>query len=80
MGKMFFVLIDAQSKWMDVNPVVSSSSATTIECLRVSFSNHGLPDLLVSDNGTCFMSGEFKEFLQKNGIRHQHPTIPPAMV
>ena len=32
MGKMFFVLIDAHSKWMDVYPVNSATSATTIEC------------------------------------------------
>ncbi|XP_038590459.1 uncharacterized protein K02A2.6-like [Micropterus salmoides] len=70
MGKMFFVLIDAHSKWMDVYPVNSATSATTIECLRTSFSNQGLPELLVSDNGTCFVSTEFKDFLSKNGIRH----------
>ncbi len=70
MGKMFFVLIEAHSKWMDVYPVNSATSATTIECLRNSFSNHGLPELIVSDNGTCFISAEFKEFLHKNGVRH----------
>ena len=67
MEKMFFVLIDTHSKWMDVYPVNSATSATTIECLRTSFSNHGLPELLVSDNGTCFTS---TDFLSKNGIRH----------
>ncbi|KAI7796507.1 hypothetical protein IRJ41_023564, partial [Triplophysa rosa] len=70
MGKMFFVLIDAHSKWMDVYPVNSATSATTIECLRNSFSNHGLPELIVSDNATCFLTAGFKEFLQKNGVRH----------
>ncbi len=70
MEKMFLVLIDSHSKWMDVYPVNSATSATTIECLRTSFSNHGLPELLVSDNGTCFTSTEFKDFLRKNGIRH----------
>lgn len=65
MEKMFFVLVDAHSKWMDVYPANSATSATTIECLRTSFSNHGLPELLVSDNGTCFISTEFKAFLKK---------------
>lgn len=70
MGKMFFVLIDAHSKWMDVYPVNSTISATTNECPCTSFSNHELPELLVSDNGTCFFSREFKGFLSRNGIRH----------
>lgn len=70
MGKMFFVLVDAHSKWMDVYPVNSAMSAIIFECLRTSFSNHGLPELLVSDNGTCFISTEFKDFLSQNGIRH----------
>ena len=65
MEKMFFVLVDAHSKWMDMYPVNSANSATTIECLRTSFSNYGLPELLVSDNGTCFTSTEFKDLLKK---------------
>lgn len=63
--KMFFVLIDAHSKWADVYPVNSATTTTTIECLHTSFSNHGLPELMVSDNGTCFISTEFKDFLKK---------------
>lgn len=31
---------------------------------------HGLPEVLVSDNGSCFTSTEFQEFIQKNRIRH----------
>ena len=68
--KMFFVLVDAHSKWMDVYPANSATSATTTECLRTSFSNHGLPELLVSDNGTCFTSTEFKDFLKKMIFPH----------
>ena len=70
LGKMFFILIDAHSKWMDVYPVNTATSAVTIECLRKSFSAQGLPETLVSDNGTCFVSAEFKEFMTKNGISH----------
>ncbi|XP_043093292.1 LOW QUALITY PROTEIN: uncharacterized protein K02A2.6-like [Puntigrus tetrazona] len=70
MGKMFFVLIDAHSKWIDVYPVNSATTASTIDCLRNSFSNHGLPELIVSDNATCFISAEFKDFLNKNGVGH----------
>lgn len=34
MGKMFYVLGDAHSKWMDVHPVNSATSAITIMCMH----------------------------------------------
>ena len=50
--------------------VSSATSAHTIAKLRGMFATHGLPQLVVSDNGAVFTSGEFKEFLERNGIRH----------
>ena len=38
--------------------------------LRTLFVTHGLPEVLVSDNSTPFTSGEFAEFVRRNGIRH----------
>ncbi len=70
LGHMFLILVDAHSKWMDVYLVSTASSGITIDCLRKSFSNHGLPEMLVSDNAAYFVSTEFKEFMNKNGIRH----------
>ncbi|KAL6471846.1 hypothetical protein MHYP_G00204960 [Metynnis hypsauchen] len=70
MGRMFLIIVDAYSKWIDAYSVSSSTSAVTIECLRTSFSQHGIPEIIVSDNGTCFTSEQFQEFAEKNGIRH----------
>uniref|UniRef100_UPI00398F29D8 uncharacterized protein n=1 Tax=Pristiophorus japonicus TaxID=55135 RepID=UPI00398F29D8 len=39
-----------------------SSSTFTIESLRAMFATHGLPDIIVSDNESCFTSFEFQEF------------------
>ncbi|XP_043935248.1 uncharacterized protein K02A2.6-like [Protopterus annectens] len=69
MGAMFLIIMDAHSKWMDAYPVKTTTSTTTIECLRRSFSSQGLPETIVSDNASCFMSGEFKGFLEKNVSR-----------
>ena len=67
---MLLVIVDAFSKWVDVFPVKSASSATTIGKLRILFATHGIPDSIVSDNGSPFTSAEMKEFLTANGVRH----------
>ena len=47
-----------------------SHNSATIEHLRASFARFGLPEVVVTDNGTCFTSSEFQEFTQRNNIRH----------
>ena len=69
-GKMFFILVDAHSKWPEVITMPSTTSQATIEALRSVFSRFGLPDQLASDNGPQFTSEEFALFLKQNGIKH----------
>ena len=70
LGKMFLVLVDAHSKWLDVVPVSAATSTVTIEKLRAIFATHGLPERIVTDNGTVFTSEEFESFLLSNGVAH----------
>ena len=46
-GKLFLVVVDAYSKWIDVHMVPSTYSEATIAKLRAIFSNFGLPEQLV---------------------------------
>ena len=69
-GKMYLVLIDAYSKWLDVKVVSTATSSVTIQHLHTIFATHGLPEVLVTDNGSCFTSQEFKQFTKLIGIRH----------
>ena len=55
-GKHFLILVDSHSKWLEVIPVNTATSAVTIEKLKLIFSTHGLPDMIVSDNGSVFTS------------------------
>ncbi|XP_064107990.1 uncharacterized protein K02A2.6-like [Macrobrachium nipponense] len=69
-GQMFLVVIDAYSKWLEVVPTQGYTSKVTVSKLRHIFCTHGLPDVIVSDNATAFVSEEFQSFVNKNGIRH----------
>ena len=69
-GKMFLVVIDSHSKWIKVFPMKSATSAATVRYLRQLIAQFGIPETIVSDNGTQFVATEFKEFCQQNGIRH----------
>lgn len=67
LGKMFLVLIDAHSKWIEAS---TSTSSVVIDELRSAFAHFGLPEMIVTDNGACFKSEEFETFLERNGIKH----------
>ena len=70
LGKLYLLLIDAHSKWIEVHVVPSTSTKATIEKLRIIFATHGIPEQLVSDNGSGFTSQEFSLFMERNGIKH----------
>ena len=74
-NKIFFVAVDALTKYIECKIVNNTSSAATIKALREIFSNNGLPHVLVSDNASSFCSSEFKQFLSQNNIEHMTP--PP---
>ena len=47
-----------------------ASSAITIDKLQTTFVALGLPEMVISDNGTCFSSQEFQTFVKQNEIQH----------
>ncbi|GFR04208.1 transposon Tf2-6 polyprotein [Trichonephila clavata] len=82
---MFFLIVDAHSKWLEVHPIKVATTTKTTECLRDSFARFGLPRVLASDNGSQFTSYEFQRFMQRNVVKHKtsapfKPTHSPAML
>ena len=69
-GHMFLLAVDAHSQWPEVEIMRSTTSSKTIDTLRAIFARNGLPEQLVSDNGSNFVSAEFETFLKQNGIKH----------
>ena len=58
MKHLFLVVVDTFSKWLEVHIVPSTSSKATISALRLMFATHGVPETIVSDNGSGFTSDE----------------------
>ena len=48
----------------------SSTSKATIQHLKTLFAQFGIPNIITTDNGSCFVSSKFEDFLTTNGIIH----------
>ena len=72
--KYFLILMDAYSKFIDVHLASAMTSSVTIELLRKSFANFGIPDIIVSDNAPNLVSNEISEFYLRNGIHLINPS------
>ncbi|XP_060545570.1 uncharacterized protein K02A2.6-like [Pantherophis guttatus] len=69
-GQTFMVIVDSFSKWLEIKLMKATTTDATIRELRQLFATHGLPDILVSDNGPQFTATQFEGYLAGLGIRH----------
>eukprot|EP00731_Ephydatia_muelleri_P017061 Em0010g159a len=69
-GQMLLVVIDAHSKWIEVEVGKDATAEATIQRLRTIFSRFGIPETVMTDNGPCFSSREFHDFLKNNCVTH----------
>lgn len=69
-GQTFLVVADPYSKWLEIVLMAMTTSKAIIRALWKLFTTHGLPDLLVSNNGPWLMSTLFEMFLAGHGIHH----------
>nr|VZI45066.1 unnamed protein product [Spirometra erinaceieuropaei] len=69
-GVSYLILVDAYSKWPEIAPLNPATASATIAFLRRIFSQHGLPEVLVSDNGSQFTSSSFEDFCRQHNIQH----------
>lgn len=73
-GEHILVVVDYYSRYYEVAVVRTITSEKTIKCLETIFARHGLPEVLVSDNGPNLVSEKFEAFLKENGIKHRRVT------
>ena len=64
------LVVDYYSRYMEIQKLTSTSSASVIATLKAIFSRHGIPSEFVSDNGPQFDSREMKEFAASYNFTH----------
>lgn len=64
------VIVDAFSKWPEMVEMRNISAIETVKVLKSLFARYGLPQTIVSDNGTQFVSDQFKSMCEEGGIAH----------
>ena len=63
-GRNYLVTIDYYSKWPELTLLNSMTSTAVITALKSQFARYGVPSVLMSDNGPCYSSEQFKQFSQ----------------
>ena len=61
-GRTYLMVVDYFSRYPEVIQLKSTISLAVIQSLKGVFSRHGVPKMLVSDNGPQYSSREFIEF------------------
>ena len=67
----FLIVVDVFSKYIIVRKLPNSTSAAVCIELSIIVTELGLPHIIRSDNGPCYNSKEFQQFLQCYSITHQ---------
>ncbi|XP_052109199.1 uncharacterized protein LOC107460736 [Arachis duranensis] len=70
--KYLIVTIDYYTKWIEAEPLASISSSNCRKFMwRQVITRFGIPEVVISDNGTQFTDKKFTEFLTGLGIRQK---------
>ncbi|XP_055623649.1 uncharacterized protein K02A2.6-like [Toxorhynchites rutilus septentrionalis] len=69
-GDYFLLSVDSYSKWVEIIRTKSITASATIGILQSLYARLGMPETLVSDNGTQFTSAEFAQFCLEYGVDH----------
>lgn len=79
-GKVYLIVVDYYSRWFEIRRLNDQSSSRVISVLKELFSTHGIPDIIVSDNGPQFSSDAFRLFTTEYDFIHvtSSPKYPRA--
>ena len=77
-GRYYVVVVDHYSDYIDMEELPSMSSNALIKFLKRNFSTHGVPSILITDNGPNYSSREFAGLRAQVRVPacHKVPKLP----
>ena len=74
-GRTYLIIVDYYSRWVEIKLLPTQTAKSVITAAKELFATHGIPDIVISDNGPCFWAVPFQEFAAK--CRFVHTTSSP---
>jgi len=74
-NQYIIVLVDYLTKWVEAEATASIESDDVISFLTRVFSRHGIPEVIITDNGPQFTSDKTKAFLDLYGVYVQYVSV-----
>jgi hypothetical protein len=64
-----FITVDKFTKWIEVKPAASITVAKAVEFIKEIMYRFGVPNNIITNNGTQFTVRDFKDFCADSGIK-----------
>ena len=74
----YVLVVDYYSNYFKIAQLASTKSSTVIQHIKSIFARHGIPEIVISENGPQYSSKEFHQFSTTWGFVHRisSPTYP----
>tara|TARA_B110000881_G_scaffold207396_1_gene211562 strand:- start:705 stop:4865 length:4161 start_codon:yes stop_codon:yes gene_type:complete len=79
-GQTHLIVVDYYSRWLEIKKLKDETSESVIIALKELFAQHGIPELVISDNGPQYSANQFQQFAADYGFNHvtSSPHYPQA--
>ena len=79
-SRVYLIVTDYYSRWVEIKRLEDQTAETVITMLKELFTVHGIPDIVMSDNGPQFSADNYRQFAESYGFIHttSSPRFPQS--
>jgi transposase InsO family protein len=70
-----FIVVDKFTKWIEVKPNASITAVKVVEFIKEIIYKFGMPNNIITDNGTQFIMRDFKDFCADSSIKINYASV-----